>query len=99
MASWRKMMMMRTTWIVFMAIFSIMAIILGVFWSRWDSVILMMGIPEPVQYYVGQTFWIQPFSYFFVLMLALVMTYKIVQATADETDYYPEMAPDQWGPR
>lgn len=99
MASWRKMMMMGTTWLIFMAVFSIMVIIDMVFWGNWDKVILMLDIPAPVQYYVGQTFWIQPFSYFFILMLAIVMTYKIVQATADEVDSYPEMGYDQWGPR
>jgi membrane protein implicated in regulation of membrane protease activity len=93
------MMMVGTTWIIFMSVFSIMAIIAGVFFSAWDSVILMFPIPAPVASYVGQTFWIQPFTYFFILILAIVITYKVVQATADETDYYPELGYDQWGPR
>lgn len=60
----------------------------------------MLPIPAPVQQYVGQAFWIQPFTYVFILALAIVITYKLVQATADESDYYPEMEPyDQWGPR
>ena len=99
MASWRKMLMMGTTWLVFMAVFSILVIVDAVFWSQWDKVILMISIPAPVQEYVGQTFWIQPFSYVFITVLAIVMTYKIVQATADESDYYPETGYDQWGPR
>ena len=45
------------------------------------------------------TFWIQPFSYFLDLILAIVITYTVVQATADETDYFPELQYDQWGPR
>jgi hypothetical protein len=99
MASWRKMLMMGTTWLVFMAIFSIFVIVDAVFWSQWDKVILMLPIPAPVQSYVGRAFWIQPLSYAFILVLAVVMTYKIVQATADESDYYPETYYDQWGPR
>jgi hypothetical protein len=99
MASWRKMLMMGTTWLVFMAVFSIMVIIDAVFWTEWDTVVLTLAIPAPVQSYVGRTFWIEPLSYVFVLVLAIVMTYKIVQATADETDYYPELYYDQWGPR
>lgn len=92
-------MMMGTTWIIFIAVFVIMTVIDMVFWSSWDSVILMLSIPAPVQSYIGSTFWIQPFSYFFILILAVIMTYKIVQATADESDYYPEAGYDQWGPR
>ena len=100
MASWRKMLMMGTTWLIFMAVFAILTIIDAVFWSSWDKIILSFPIPAPVQSYVGQVFWIQPFSYFFILILAIIMTYKIVQATADESDYYPESEPyDQWGPR
>jgi membrane protein implicated in regulation of membrane protease activity len=98
MASWRKMLMMSTTWLIFMAIFSIFAIIDGVFWSAWDNVILNIPIPAPVVSYVGNAFWIQPFSYVFILVLAIVMTYKIVQATADETDYGQELYYDSWGP-
>ncbi|MCK9591402.1 MAG: hypothetical protein M0Q91_05265 [Methanoregula sp.] len=91
--------MMGTTWLVFMAVFCILVIINAVFWTQWNKVILMLSIPAPVQSYVGQAFWIQPFSYVFILVLAIVMTYKIVQATADESDYYPETSYDQWGPR
>lgn len=91
--------MMGTTWLVFMAVFTILAIVDAVFWSQWNNVILTFPIPAPVQSYVGQVFWIEPFSYVFILVLAIIMTYKIVQATADETDYYPEMYYDQWGPR
>ena len=91
--------MMGTTWIVFMCVFSILAIIDMVFWGSWNSVILMLSIPAPVASYVGQSFWIEAFSYVFIGALAVVMTYKIVQTTADETDYFPETAPDQWGPR
>ena len=99
MASWRKMLLVGTTWIVFMAIFSILVIVDAVFWGSWDKVLLTFPIPAPVASYVGGTFWIQPFSYFFILILAVVITYKVVQATADETDYFPELAVDQWGPR
>ncbi len=98
MASWKKMLMVGHTWLVFMAVLSILTIILAVFWSAFDSVILMLAIPAPVAYYVGQTFWIQPFSYFLVLILAVVMTYKMVQTTADETEYEPEVY-DSWGLR
>ena len=82
-----------------MAVFTIMAIIAGVFFSAWDSVILMLPIPGPVAFAVGQTFWIQPFTYFFILVLSLIITYKVVQATTDESDYYPETNFDTWGPR
>ena len=81
-----------------MAVFSIMVILDMVFWSSWDQIFLTLPIPAPVAMYVGQAFWIQPFSYFFILILAIVMTYKVVQATADESDYQ-EYLPDSWGPR
>ena len=91
--------MVGTTWLIFMAVFVIIAIVLAVFWGAWDKVVLTFPIPAPVVSYVGQTFWIQPFSYFLDLILAIVITYKVVQATADETDYFPELQYDQWGPR
>ena len=91
--------MVGTTWIVFMSVFVIMVIIDAVFWSEWDKVLLTFPIAAPVASYVGATFWIQPFSYVFILALAIVITYKVIQATADETDYYPELSVDQWGPR
>ena len=97
MASWRKMLMMGTTWLIFMAVFSILAIVDGVFWSQWDKVILMINIPAPVQSYVGQSFYVQALSYVFLLVLAIVMTYKIVQATADESDYGTDISYDSWG--
>lgn len=93
------MMMMGITWLVFIAVFAIMTIINAVFWSKFDAVLLMFPIPAPVKSYVGQAFWIQPFSYVFILVLALIITYKIVQATADESDYFPEYEFDHWGPR
>jgi hypothetical protein len=99
MASWRKMLMVGTTWIIFISVFVILVIIDGVFWGEWDKILLTFPIPAPVASYVGQTFWIQPFSYFFILILAIIITYKVIQATADETDYFPELQYDQWGPR
>jgi hypothetical protein len=48
---------------------------------------------------VGRVFWIEGFTFVFILVLAIVMTYKIVQATADETDYGQELYYDSWGPR
>jgi hypothetical protein len=59
----------------------------GVWWSAWDSIILTFPIPAPVQSAVGGTFWIQACTYFFILVVGLVVTYKILQATADESDY------------
>jgi hypothetical protein len=87
------MMMSGTTWLIFMAIFAILTIINMVFWGAWNDIILKFPVPAPVQSYVGQTFWIQPFSYFLILVLALIVTYAIIQKTADESDYSAE----RWG--
>lgn len=99
MASWRKMMMMGTTWLIFMCVFVILTIVDMVFWSNWDKIVLSISIPPIVAQGVGQIWWIQPFSYVLILILSIIITFKILQATADESDYYPESAPDQWGPR
>jgi membrane protein implicated in regulation of membrane protease activity len=81
------MLMIGMTWIIIMAVLYILTIVAGVWWSAWDSVILMLPIPAPVQSYVGNTFWIQSGTYFFIIVIGLVVTYKILQATADESDY------------
>jgi hypothetical protein len=87
MASSRKMLMIGTTWVIIMAVLYILTIVAGVWWSSWDSVILTFPIPEPVKSYVGGIFWIQAGTYFFILVIGLVVTYKILQTTADESDY------------
>jgi membrane protein implicated in regulation of membrane protease activity len=87
MASARKMMMVGITWIIVIAVLYIITIINGVWWSAWDSVLLTFPIPEPVRAYVGNTFWIQAGSYALILVVGIVATYKMLQATADESDY------------
>jgi membrane protein implicated in regulation of membrane protease activity len=88
---------MGIAWIIFMSVFSLLAIVDMVFWGNMDTVLLTIDIPAPVASYVGQTFWIQSFSYVFILVLSVVMTYKIVQTTADETDYAEDVSYDSWG--
>ena len=87
MASSRKLMLVGLTWVIVMAVLYILTIIAGVWWSAWDSVILTFPIPASVQGAVGGTFWIQAATYFFILVIGIVVTYKIVQSTADESDY------------
>jgi hypothetical protein len=86
MASNRKLLLIATTWIIIMAVLYILTIVAGVWWSSWDAIILTFPIPAPVQSAVGGTFWIQAGTYFFILVNGIVVTYKILQATADESD-------------
>jgi membrane protein implicated in regulation of membrane protease activity len=76
-----------TTWIIVIAVLYIMSIIGGVWWKAWNQVILSFPIPEPVQAAVGGIFWIQAITYTMILVIGIVATYKMLQATADETDY------------
>lgn len=87
MASARKMMNVGIVWLIVIAVLYIMTIINGVWWKGWNSVLLKFPIPEPVKYYVGQTFFIEPLSYAIILVIGIVITYKMLQATADESDY------------
>lgn len=87
MASGRKMMLVGITWIIVIAVLYIMTIIGGVWWKAWDKVILQFPIPAPVQAAVGGTFWIQAATYTMILVVGIVATYKMLQATADESDY------------
>lgn len=87
MASSRKLMLIGITWLIVIAVLYIMAIINGVWWSAWDSVLLTFPIPEPVKMYVGNTFWIQAISYTLIIVIGIVVTYKMLQASADESDY------------
>ena len=87
MASSRKMLLVGITWIVVIAVLYIMAIIGGVWWKAWDEIILTYPIPLPVQAAVGGTFWIQGMTYTMILVIGIVVTYKMLQATADESDY------------
>jgi membrane protein implicated in regulation of membrane protease activity len=87
MASGRKMMLVGTTWIVVISVLYILAIIGGVWWKAWDSVLLTFPIPAPVQGLVGGTFWIQAMTYTMILVVGIVATYKMLQSTADESDY------------
>lgn len=75
------------TWIITIAILYILTIIGGVWWKAWDSVILKFPVPAPVQQYVGSSFWIQAITYTMILVIAIVITYKLMQTTADESDY------------
>ena len=81
------MMLVGITWLIVIAVLYIMAIIGGVWWKAWDSVLLTFPIPAPVQMYVGNTFWIQAATYTMILVIGIVVTYKMLQATADESDY------------
>jgi membrane protein implicated in regulation of membrane protease activity len=87
MASGRKMMMVGITWIIVISVLYIMAIIGGVWWKAWDSVILQFPVPSVVQSYVGGTFWIQGLTYAMIVVVGIVVTYKTLQSTADESDY------------
>ena len=78
------------TWIIVIAILYILAIVGGVWWKAWDSVILKFPIPAPVQSYVGSTFWIQAICYTMIVVVGIVVTYKLLQSTADESDYISE---------
>lgn len=80
-------MLVGITWLIMIAVLYIMAIIGGVWWKAWDSVLLTFPIPAPVQMYVGNTFWIQAATYTMILVIGIVVTYKMLQATADESDY------------
>ena len=87
MASSRKMMLVGTTWIIVIAVLYIMSIIGGVWWKAWNEVILTFPIPAPVQEPLGNIFWIQAITFTMILVLGIVVTYKTLQATADESDY------------
>ena len=87
MASSRKMMLVGTTWLIVIAVLYIMTIIGGVWWKAWDEVILSFPIPLPVQGAVGGIFWIQAICYTMILVIGIVATYKMLQSTADESDY------------
>ena len=87
MASSRKMLLAGTTWIIVIAVLYIMSIIGGVWWKAWDEVILKFPVPAGVQMYVGGTFWIQAMTYTLIVVIGIVATYKLLQATADESDY------------
>jgi len=87
MASSRKMLMVGTTWIVVIAVLYILAIIGGVWWKAWNEVILTFPIPLPVQGAIGNIFWIEAATFVMILVVGIVATYKMLQATADESDY------------
>jgi membrane protein implicated in regulation of membrane protease activity len=87
MASSRKMLLVGITWIIVIAVLYILAIIGGVWWKAWDEVLLKFPVPAPVQMYVGNTFWIQAITYAMILVVGIVATYKMLQSTADESDY------------
>lgn len=87
MASSRKMMLVGTTWIIVIAVLYILTFIGGVWWKAWDEVFLHFPVPAPVQIYVGNIFWIQALTYTMILVVGIVATYKLLQSTADETDY------------
>jgi membrane protein implicated in regulation of membrane protease activity len=87
MASGRKMMLVGITWTIVITVLYIMAIIGGVWWKGWNEVIMRFPIPAPVQQYVGQIFWIQALTFTLILVIGIVVTYKMLQATADESDY------------
>ena len=86
-ASNRKLLLCSITWVIVIAVLYILTIIAGVWWSQWDKVLLTFSIPPLVRGAVGNVFWIQAGTYFFIIVIGIVVTYKILQAVADETDY------------
>ena len=87
MASSVKMMMVGITWLIIVAVLYILAFIGGVWWKAWDEIILKFPIPVSVQAAVGGTFWIQGLTYVMILVIGIIATYKLLQSTADESDY------------
>lgn len=81
------MMMVGITWIIVIAVLYILAFIGGIWWKAWDEIILKFPIPVSVQAAVGGTFWIQAATYTMILVVGIVATYKMLQATSDESDY------------
>jgi membrane protein implicated in regulation of membrane protease activity len=84
------MLMIGTTWVIVIAVLYIMAIIGGVWWKAWDEIILTFPVPVSVQAALGGTFWIQAATYTMILVIGIVATYKMLQATSDESDYISE---------
>ena len=90
MASALRMLMIGMSWLITMITLAFLTFLGAVFQKAINDFVMSFYIGEAFKHDVGISWWIPPFYYICILLVAIAATYRCYQEVIVTTTYYPE---------